>query len=81
MRTFQIWSAENFIEAKTDTPLLQIGEHKYGKPIMDRLVNYKTSIQNRIKLDLISMDSTFSNKVSVELSLDLLVCKRDFFQP
>ncbi|MEK9764696.1 MAG: peptidase, partial [Deltaproteobacteria bacterium] len=65
MRLFQIYSAGNFIEATIDTPFLQIGEHKYGKPILDRVVKYQTSIQDGIKLSLISMDSTLRSNLSV----------------
>ena len=77
MRLFQIYSAGNFIEATTDTPFLQIGEHKYGKPILDRVVNYRTSIQDGIKLALISMDSTLRSNLSVGMPVDLLIYQRD----
>ena len=77
MRLFQIYSAGNFIEATTDTPFLQIGEHKYGKPILDRVVNYQTSIQDGIKLALISMDSTLRSNLSVGMPVDLLIYQRD----
>ena len=77
MRLFQIYSAGNFIEATTDTPFLQIGEHKYGKPILDRVVNYQTSILDGIKLALISMDSTLRSNLSVGMPVDLLIYQRD----
>ena len=77
MRLFQIYSAGNLIEATTDTPFLQIGEHKYGKPILDRVVNYRTSIQDGIKLALISMDSTLRSNLSVGMPVDLLIYQRD----
>lgn len=77
MRLFQIYSAGNFIEATTDTPFLQIGEHKYGKPILDRVLSHTTDIEDGIKLVLISMDSTLRSNLSVGLPIDLLIYKRD----
>ena len=79
MRLFQIYSAGNFIEATIDTPSLQIEEHKYGKPILDRVVKYQTSIQDGIKLSLISMDSTVRSNLSVGMPVDLLIYERDSF--
>src|SRR5580765_5336142 len=58
MRLFMIYSAGNFIEVTVDTPYLQIGEHKYGKPILDRAVHYNTYMDDALKIGLISMDST-----------------------
>jgi putative proteasome-type protease len=77
MRLFQIYDAGNFIEATADTPFLQIGEHKYGKPILDRAVTMGTSIIDGVKLALISMDSTLRSNLGVGLPLDLLTFKRD----
>lgn len=77
MRLYQIYSAGNFIEATEDTPFLQLGEHKYGKPILDRAVTYDVHLYDGIKLALISMDSTLRSNLSVGLPLDLLVYKRD----
>ena len=79
MRLFQIYSAGNFIEATIDTPSLQIEEHKYGKQILDRVVKYQTSIQDGIKLSLISVDSTLCSNLSVGMPVDLLIYKRDSF--
>lgn len=76
-RLFQIYAAGNFIEATRDTPFLQIGEHKYGKPILDRAVNRDTSISDGVKLALISMDSTLRSNLSVGLPLDLLVYRNN----
>ncbi len=81
MRLFQIYAAGNFIEATTDTAFFQIGEHKYGKPILDRALSHKTGIEEGIKLVLISMDSTLRSNLSVGLPLDLLVCRRDALKP
>ncbi|MDQ3205088.1 MAG: peptidase [Pseudomonadota bacterium] len=77
MRLFQIYSAGNFIEATGDTPFLQVGEHKYGKPILDRAVTSSTSLVEGVKLALISMDSTLRSNLSVGLPLDMLVYRND----
>jgi len=77
MRLFEIYSAGNFIEATEDTPFLQIGEHKYGKPILDRACRYDTQLYDAIKLVLVSMDSTLRSNLSVGMPIDLLVYKRD----
>jgi putative proteasome-type protease len=73
MRLFMIYAAGNFIEATTDTPFLQIGEHKYGKPILDRVVTPETNLLDGVKLALISMDSTLRSNLTVGMPLDLLV--------
>jgi putative proteasome-type protease len=76
-RLFQIYSAGNFIEATEDTPYLQIGEHKYGKPILDRACRYDTELYDGIKLVLVSMDSTLRSNLTVGLPIDLFVCRKD----
>ncbi len=73
MRLFMIYAAGNFIEATPDTPFLQIGEHKYGKPILDRVVTPDTTLVDGVKLALISMDSTLRSNLTVGMPLDLLV--------
>jgi putative proteasome-type protease len=77
MRLFQVYSAGNFIEATPDTPFLQIGEHKYGKPILDRAAHYETALYDGVKLVLISMDSTLRSNLTVGMPIDLLVYRRD----
>jgi putative proteasome-type protease len=77
MRLFMIYKAGNFIEATSDTCFLQIGEHKYGKPILDRAVQYGTDIYDALKLGLISMDSTMRSNLGVGLPVDLIVQPRD----
>ncbi len=77
MRLFQVYDAGNFIEATADTPFLQIGEHKYGKPILDRAVRKDTSIVDGVKLALISMDSTLRSNLGVGLPLDLQTYRAD----
>lgn len=76
-RLFQIYSAGNFIEATPDTPFLQIGEHKYGKPILDRAAAFDTPLYDGVKLVLVSMDSTLRSNLTVGLPIDLLVYRRD----
>ncbi len=77
MRLFQIYAAGNFIEATCDTPFLQVGEHKYGKPILDRAVTSSTPVTEGVKLALISMDSTLRSNLSVGMPLDLLIYRND----
>lgn len=76
-RLFCIYAAGNFIEATADTPYFQIGESKYGKPIIDRVVTRSTSLAQAAKCALISMDSTIRSNLSVGLPLDLLSIRRD----
>ena len=77
LRLFMIYSAGNFIEATADTPYLQIGEHKYGKPILDRIVRPETSLSDGQKAVLLSMDSTLRSNLSVGMPLDLAIIERD----
>ncbi|SHO61091.1 putative proteasome-type protease [Pseudoxanthobacter soli DSM 19599] len=77
LRMFMVYRAGNFIEATEDTPYLQIGEHKYGKPILDRAATYDTTLQDALKLGLISMDSTMRSNLSVGLPIDTLMVRRD----
>ena len=80
LRLFMIYAAGNFIEATPDTPFLQIGEHKYGKPILDRAVKYNTDLYDALKVGLISVDSTMRSNLAVGLPLDLMVLRRDALQ-
>jgi putative proteasome-type protease len=77
MRLFLIYPEGNFIEATEDTPFLQIGEHKYGKPILDRVVKPSTSLADAEKAVLLSMDSTLRSNLSVGMPLDLCVIEKD----
>ena len=77
MRLFLIYPEGNFIEATEDTPFLQIGEHKYGKPILDRVVKPSTSLLDAQKAVLLSMDSTLRSNLSVGMPLDLAVIEKD----
>ncbi len=75
-RLFQLYAAGNFIEATRETPYFQIGEFKYGKPIIDRIVRPETSLRDAAKCALISMDSTIRSNLSVGLPLDLAIYRR-----
>jgi putative proteasome-type protease len=77
LRLFMIYSAGNFIECTTDTPYLQIGEHKYGKPILDRAAQFGIDIYDGLKIALISMDSTLRSNLSVGMPIDVVVVRRD----
>lgn len=76
-RLFQIYAEGNFIEATDDTPFLQIGEHKYGKPILDRVAQSGMRLGEAAKLILLSFDSTLRSNLSVGMPIDLLVYERD----
>ena len=77
MRLFLIYPEGNFIEATEDTPFLQIGEHKYGKPILDRVVRPETSLSDAQKAVLLSMDSTLRSNLSVGMPLDMVTIRAD----
>ena len=79
-RLFYIYSAGNFIESSVDTPYFQIGETKYGKPIIDRVVSRSSSLAQAAKCALISMDSTIRSNLSVGPPLDLAILRRDEFK-
>lgn len=76
-RLFQVYSEGNFIEATDDTPFLQIGEHKYGKPILDRVAQPGMSLGEAAKLMLLSFDSTLRSNLSVGMPIDILLYDRD----
>jgi len=79
-RLFHIYSAGNFIESSVDTPYFQIGESKYGKPIIDRVITRSSSIAQAAKCALVSMDSTIRSNLSVGPPLDLAIIRRDEFK-
>jgi putative proteasome-type protease len=60
-----------------DAPYLQIGEHKYGKPILDRALSFKTELYDALKIALISMDSTMRSNIGVGLPIDIVVARCD----
>jgi putative proteasome-type protease len=76
-RLFNIYSAGNFIEATPDTPFFQIGEHKYGKPILDRVARTEMELGEAAKMVLLSFDSTLRSNLSVGLPIDLLTYETD----
>ena len=80
-RLFMIYPEGNFIEASFDTPFFQIGETKYGRPILIRGYDRKMSFEDAAKLMMVSFDSTLKANLSVGLPLDLLVIERDRFEP
>jgi putative proteasome-type protease len=73
MRLFQVYSAGNFIEATPETQYFQIGESKYGKPVLDRVITPETPLAEAAKCALVSMDSTLKSNLSVGLPLDLVL--------
>jgi putative proteasome-type protease len=79
-RLFYIYSAGNFIESSSDTPYFQIGETKYGKPIIDRVISRSSSLAQAAKCALVSMDSTIRSNLSVGPPLDLAIVRRDEFK-
>lgn len=78
-RLFQIYNEGNFIEATSDTPFFQIGEHKYGKPILDRVAVPEMRMGEAAKLLLISFDSTLRSNLSVGMPIDMLIYRTDTF--
>ena len=76
-RLFSIYAAGNYIEATDESPYFQIGELKYGKPILDRVVTPDTTLDEAAKCALVSMDSTLRSNISVGMPLDLLVYEAD----
>jgi putative proteasome-type protease len=75
-RLFLIYPAGNFIEATPETPFLQAGETKYGKPILDRVITYEASLAEAAKCALLSFDATMRSNLSVAPPIDLL-CYRE----
>ena len=80
MRLFQVYSAGNFIEATPETPYFQIGEYKYGKPVLDRVLTPDTDLDEAAKCALVSMDSTMKSNLSVGPPLDLVVYEANRFE-
>ena len=76
-RLFSIYAAGNYIEATDESPYFQIGELKYGKPILDRVITPDTTLDEAAKCALVSMDSTLRSNISVGMPLDLLVYEAD----
>lgn len=81
LRLFMIYPEGNFIEASDDTPFFQIGETKYGRPILVRGFQSDMSFESAVKLLMVSFDSTMAANLSVALPLDMLLLPRDKFEP
>lgn len=77
LRLYLVYSAGNFIEATADTPFFQIGEHKYGKPILDRVITSSTELEKAKLAACVSMDSTLRSNLSVGMPLDLAILETD----
>ena len=77
LRLFRIYAEGNFIEAGIETPFLQTGETKYGKPIIDRVVTRSTPLDDAAKCVLVSFDSTMRSNLSVGMPIDLICYQRD----
>ena len=80
MRLFAVYSAGNFIEATPETPYFQVGESKYGKPVLDRVITLDTPLDEAAKCALVSMDSTLKSNLSVGLPLDMVLYEANRFQ-
>ena len=80
-RLFLVYPEGNFIEASWDTPFFQVGETKYGRPILIRGYDRNLSFEDAVKLLMVSFDSTLKANLSVGLPLDLMVVERDAFAP
>ncbi|MCE2027805.1 peptidase [Sessilibacter corallicola] len=78
-RLFMIYPQGNFIEATRETPYFQIGEHKYGKPIIDRTIRYDLPLEQALNSTLISLDSTIKSNLSVGLPMDILLYEKDSY--
>jgi putative proteasome-type protease len=78
-RLFNVYSAGNFIESSAETPYFQIGETKYGKPIIDRVVKHNSEMMDVVKCVLISFDSTIRSNISVAAPIDLMLYRTDSF--
>jgi len=74
---YHIYAEGNFIQATRDTPFFQIGESKYGKPILDRVIRCETSLNQAMKCALISFDSTMHSNLSVGMPLDLAIYRKN----
>ena len=79
-RLFMVYPQGNFIESTTDTPFFQIGESKYGKPILDRVIQPAISMSQAIKCALVSFDSTIKSNLSVGLPIDVAMIKTNDLQ-
>jgi putative proteasome-type protease len=77
LKLYLIYTIGNFIECTSDVPFLQIGETKYGRPIIDRALTYRTSLAEAVKIGFLSFDSTMESNLGVAHPIDLLVLPAD----
>jgi putative proteasome-type protease len=80
MNLYQIYTAGNFIECGPDAPFMQIGETKYGKPMLDRAVQFDTDLQEALKIGLLSMEATIRSNLAVGMPLDVAILRNDAFK-
>lgn len=81
LKLYLVYDAGNFIECGADTPFLQIGATAYGKPILDRAMDYESALDEAVKVGLLSFDSTIRSDLSVGLPFDLVVMPTDALRP
>ena len=81
LRLFLVYSIGNFIECTPEVPFLQIGETKYGRPILDRTLRYGTSLPEAVKIGCLSFDSTMASNLGVARPIDVLVLPRGAAAP
>lgn len=77
---YLIYSAGNFISSTEETPYFQIGESKYGKPILDRVISHQTSLEDAARCTIVSMDSTIKSNATVGPPIEVLVYEKDSFE-
>jgi putative proteasome-type protease len=80
-RLFQVYPAGNFIEATPETPFFQVGERKYGKPVLDQTVNAESSLGAAVRAALLSMDATIQNNATVGWPADIAAVPKDQWKP
>lgn len=77
LRLFLVYSAGNFIECTSEVPFLQVGETKYGRPILDRRLEYDTSLDEAVKIGLLSFDSMMKSNLGVARPIDIIIVPRE----
>lgn len=77
---YMLYSAGNFINSADETPYFQIGESKYGKPILDRIISNETSLEDAARCTIVSMDSTIKSNATVGPPIEVLVYEKDTFE-
>lgn len=77
LKLFLVYTIGNFIECTADVPFLQIGETKYGRPILDRALRYDTPLDEAVKIGILSFDSTMESNLGVAHPIDLLIIPAD----